>query len=909
MHFHQKIYQYLLEYRNSINSNFNFIVRQKTSINDKKYPGGKFAHGLVFQGTEKYCFIALVDRSGGANATKSVGIVISPTKNNSFTAHLEIVFPGETDKKLIDFYENLASKFEGINWDPKRQRAYLFIGDFPENEPLLLYNWLDINFPIIRETALNTGIKDLIPNDDRFEKLQVNLKNRLISDRATINYWIFQGNPNIYDITSALKSGHLKSWKVAAHKDKIQIGDQVIIWQTGDNAGCYALAEVTSEVSVLEEEKIEQQYYKNPTDSAPAERVTIRIIKNLVDDPILWSDIKDDPEFSQFKGGNQGTNFSANETEYNELLNFKNQQNPFFEVKAKFQESVFNNYIKNLKYFISELHIGINDERVVFSLRNDRLNFIIGQRYAFNLYLNEKRGFYGVISKEKLTENSAPFRGKDREVLYTYFKNFQPTEIQLKSILSAMSLELNRTNKSGYNTHNNSDFHNYIFNMKEESKKKNSKPLNQILYGPPGTGKTYNTKKLAVEIIENREYSDSLEDRKIILEKYETYVESELIHFSTFHQSMSYEDFIEGIKPKMNGGDDDEISYEIQDGIFKSICSKAKRTNSINEDENFDVTWGKLIELVKTQISNDKLLKIGSWEYGLSSKESLKYSSLNTPSQYSFTITKQNIKDAYQNKKASPSGAFQKDMEDIVDFMSSQLKLSKYKENSSLSEKEKQSNDKYVLIIDEVNRGNVSAIFGELITLIEADKRAGENETISVTLPYSKTKFSVPNNVYIIGTMNTADRSIEALDTALRRRFTFIEIAPKPELFHNKIIEDINIEMILTTINNRIEILIDKDHKIGHSYFLNIDNLGDLKQAFKKNVIPLLEEYFFGDYGKIGLVLGSGFIQLKNNQEKVSFAKNFTEIYEDAENLREKAIYTFTNENSWNSNSFISIYE
>jgi 5-methylcytosine-specific restriction protein B len=157
--------------------------------------------------------------------------------------------------------------------------------------------------------------------------------------------------------------------------------------------------------------------------------------------------------------------------------------------------------------------------------------------------------------------------------------------------------------------------------------------------------------------------------------------------------------------------------------------------------------------------------------------------------------------------------------------------------------------------------------------------------------------------------MNTADRSIEALDTALRRRFTFLEIAPKPELFHNKYIESIDLEKLLSTINNRIELLIDKDHKIGHSYFLNIESLDHLKQAFNKSVIPLLEEYFFGDYGKIGLVLGSGFIQLKEDQEKVSFAKNFSEVYEDAENLREKAIYTFTHEDSWNASSFLSIYE
>ena len=140
-------------------------------------------------------------------------------------------------------------------------------------------------------------------------------------------------------------------------------------------------------------------------------------------------------------------------------------------------------------------------------------------------------------------------------------------------------------------------------------------------------------------------------------------------------------------------------------------------------------------------------------------------------------------------------------------------------------------------------------------------------------------------------------------------RFSFTEIAPNPQLLNKKKIEGINLEKLLKTINERIELLIDKDHKIGHSYFLNIKTIEDLKQTFKNKVIPLLEEYFFGDYGKIGLVLGSDFIKLQDQDTKVSFAKNFTEKYEDAESLREKAVYIFTDEESWSADSFISIYK
>jgi 5-methylcytosine-specific restriction endonuclease McrBC GTP-binding regulatory subunit McrB len=204
------------------------------------------------------------------------------------------------------------------------------------------------------------------------------------------------------------------------------------------------------------------------------------------------------------------------------------------------------------------------------------------------------------------------------------------------------------------------------------------------------------------------------------------------------------------------------------------------------------------------------------------------------------------------------------------------------KENYNYSSTTENAAKNFVLIIDEINRGNVSQIFGELITLIEDDKRIGCPEALEVTLPYSKEKFGVPSNLYIIGTMNTADRSVEALDAALRRRFSFEEMPPKPDLIRTEgklsktegILEldkfdDIDLPLLLNKINERLEKLLDKDHQIGHSYFINVEDLEGLKLAFKNKIIPLLQEYFFGDYGKIGLVLGEGFVEKEPLKESI----------------------------------------
>ncbi|HBD8768128.1 TPA: AAA family ATPase, partial [Campylobacter jejuni] len=209
----------------------------------------------------------------------------------------------------------------------------------------------------------------------------------------------------------------------------------------------------------------------------------------------------------------------------------------------------------------------------------------------------------------------------------------------------------------------------------------------------------------------------------------------------------------------------------------------------------------------------------------------------------------------------------------------------------------------YIIIIDEINRGNVSKIFGELITLIEPSKRIGEKEELKVTLPYSGKEFGVPKNVYIIGTMNTADRSITSLDTALRRRFEFIEMMPDVSKLSIDC-EGINLQELLKAINTRIEYLLDREKTIGHAFFVSVENLEDLKKVFQNKIIPLLQEYFYNDYALINAVLNhNGMIKEDKKDDK------YLQKIKNLDNVdSERSIYNIASfdDDIWNN---IKIYQ
>ena len=471
------------------------------------------------------------------------------------------------------------------------------------------------------------------------------------------------------------------------------------------------------------------------------------------------------------------------------------------------------------------------------------------------------------------------------------------------------------------------------------------KELNLILYGPPGTGKTYNTINQALGLFED-DLNGLTRDK--IKELFHKKVDDGHILFTTFHQSMTYEDFVEGIKPIEPEEDNAPVNYRVQEGIFKKLCteasfslvkeSKSKTTKKVLE---FSLAYDNFVQELKDKLSSDELIELDTITGrkilvdSISQRDNILLKRRNGTT--TSTVSKDRISKLHRaisnlenvgniNTEfraiigGCDSTVFWSVLKAIRTHSSTEPSLStdrKYtwEEKNEVVQSLKNEDYKgktgepFVLIIDEINRGNVSQIFGELITLIESDKRLGNTEAIQVQLPYSKDSFGVPPNLYIIGTMNTADRSVEALDTALRRRFSFLEIPPCPEVIRTEgkaedgKIKNIDLVALLEIINKRTEVLLDKDHMIGHSYFMQITDLKELKATFQNKIIPLLQEYFYGDYGKIGLVIGSEFFLSEESRTENDFFAPFEDY--DFSPLLEKKVYHLINVINMEDEDFI----
>ena len=508
------------------------------------------------------------------------------------------------------------------------------------------------------------------------------------------NYWIFQGNPNAFDFETAIRNNLLEDWTVSAHRDKIKIGDKVILWISGKFSGCYSLAEITSEPHIISNSK-DSHLWK--TEDKNSLKAGIKITHNLIDNPLLWSKIKGTQGLENLKVGNQGTNFSATKKEY----------------------------------------------QTIFDL----------------------------IS--------------------------------------------------------NSNVSNYTADMQAK---------NIILYGPPGTGKTFNSIDKAVEIASIEKYNlNNHKANKIVFDELRKLGQ---IEFVTFHQSYSYEDFVVGISPDVNSG---VLRFDKRERIFKQLAEKAKQnwltaTNTKKTTIDFKFVFNSFFsKLIEEEVKEVEIpMKSKGYKFKVKAIDfdegRIKFTKQSGGTGHDLLV---------KNLKAIYEGSLDYGVEGLGVYYNPLVEhLKEFAETLEPQNSTEEELKRFVLIIDEINRANISKVFGELITLLEDDKRLGEENELKITLPNGEKEFGVPPNLYIIGTMNTADKSIALIDIALRRRFEFIGFYPEYEMLNEEA------SLLLKKVNEAIfKEKKSADYLIGHAYFMKGQTI---EIVLQNKVVPLLMEYFSG---------------------------------------------------------------
>jgi len=551
-------------------------------------------------------------------------------------------------------------------------------------------DWLELDQNETFDYKLQQGICKV--QDAQIRKKIINLWNNRNS-----NYWIFQGNPTIFDFEAAIRNNLLEDWTVTAHKEKIKIGDKIILWISGRNAGCYALAKVTSAPQIIPNSK-DSKLWK--TEDKNQLKSGIKITHNLIDTPLLWDTIKGTKGLENLKVGNQGTNFTATKEEY----------------------------------------------KIIYDLINNS---------------SESKNIEVMLAK------------------------------------------------------------------------------NIILYGPPGTGKTYNSIDKAVEIATGELSAEHDENKK----QFDELRKQGQIEFVTFHQNYSYEDFMVGIRPNLEE-ESENLTFKKHYGIFYEIVQRAKNDSPENFEtlevlsetkKPFEEVFNEFIAPLIEKKENEIEVEMARSSFFIHKVEGNHIDFRKSKGKSVHQLLIDNVKNMYE--KESDLG-FTGLVEYYRPLKDTLLELGKKKVFKKKN---------YVIVIDEINRANISKVFGELITLLEDDKRLGEPNELKITLPNGEKEFGVPSNLYIIGTMNTADKSIALIDIALRRRFEFIGYYPTIEVL-DKLQNEGLITPEKTELLKRINKVIYKkrnsaDYLIGHAYFINDKSI---EEVLRNKVVPLLMEYFSG---------------------------------------------------------------
>jgi hypothetical protein len=881
MTFHEDLLNHLLAFRKE-HPDFNFIPRQR----NKKQ---RFEQGYWFPGEESYAFVGLLNNPS-INMTRSIGLVFWKD-DNYLGCTLEVITKGVKDEKLLKIHNSTLDLFDDFK-EQSKDKFSRFLGDTSKGYDSLLEKAYQIFLKIKSFVSTEEIDKDLILSNQKFDTLIKRINSYRKSNKFTIGSRCILANitwnSNDWKEISTDSSNHAYVKEGNTPNESWNF-DKKASWNSADRIYGYA------------------QFTNKPSETDPP------II-------IFYSDGK----IVGFYGDAKISDFDLEGSP----KNLSGKMDLSFVLEKKIND------IKEKGFLEGKERIG---------------------QTGFN-YLVNRNNILAIIDEAiRLNTNQAT---EIKRLKQWYVQRTVSKLPNKKSILM-----------------------------------ENSKKLNRLFFGPPGTGKTYKTISEAIKIIDPVFYEENEKNRTEITQKFRellikdwTNTKGQIV-FCTFHQSFSYEDFVEGIKPKTS--QDKQIYYEIEDGIFKKLCDEANSSKSAkkiqlegklnwskNEFHNRKAFFYKLslgeannpedreiyefcrdnnyisigfggnfnfLGLSETEIkekciefkdSDSAGSQLSTFIHGLSIGDYVVISKGNK-----FLRALARVTGAYEYHDDFPIGyshfrkvewIFVDESIPVEDFYNTKftqrsiykIDHEKLKEDFFITDgvanyKNTEEEKSYVIIIDEINRGNIASIFGELITLIEPDKRSGSEEALSVTLPYSKNEFSVPDNVFIIGTMNTADRSVEALDSALRRRFYFSEVMPDYHIIE-KVLgsknnwHGIQISDILRKINKRITVLIDRDHQIGHSYFLKLKNAtekeinGFLKIIFSENIIPLLQEYFFNDFNKIGLVIGEGFLKINRKEENENL---FAVFQEDNDSDYEEDTYHIHNPKNMNDQEFITAIE